>query len=201
MAALDGYMNNANYYTLNPDVNLVVKPKGFNRRFRAIPSLEKHIHYWGLLDVDWAPAITYMERVYHHIGEGILHQNRPVIWSVIDKTMYEYTAAIQNVNGDGKLNNYYRLAVIINTIISSTVKLLSVTLSDNSGHSWNLLSDRTACEVLDSNDPLTATPLTRYEITAARRLLLSLLHERYLGILTDAKYEDSIVADTLPRRY
>ncbi|MFK4136833.1 hypothetical protein ACI2KR_31900, partial [Pseudomonas luteola] len=78
---------------------------------------------------------------------------------------------------------------------------LGVTLSDRSGHSWNLLSDRTACEVLNADDPLTATPLTQAEITEARRLLISLLHDRYLDILTGTKYEDAIVADTLPRRY
>jgi hypothetical protein len=201
VAALDGLMNNSNYYTLNPEVNLIIKPLGFNRRFRAITSLNKHIHYWEILDIDWARINAYMENVYNHIGEGILHQNRPVIWSVVDKTMTEYTAAVLNVNGDGKLNNYYRLAVIVNTIISTTVKLLSVTLSDRSGHSWNLLSDRTACEVLNADDPLTATPLTQAEITEARRLLISLLHDRYLDILTGTKYEDAIVADTLPRRY
>ncbi|AYN96906.1 hypothetical protein EAW52_24715 [Pseudomonas sp. LTJR-52] len=194
-------MNTSNYYTLNPEVNLLVLKHGFRRRFRAIRSLNKHLHHWGLLEIDWPCTIPYLESIYQHVGEGILHQNRPVIWSVTDKTMSEYAEAIANKHGDGKLDDFYRFAIIINTIISSTVKLLNITLSDNSGHSWNLLSEKTACEVLNTDDQLTTTPLTPDQIIEARRHLLNLLHERYRGILTDTNYENPIVTGTLPRLY
>jgi hypothetical protein len=194
-------MHTSNYYTLTPEVNLLVLKHGFRRRFRALKSFEKHLHYWRILDIDWPPAIDFMENVYNHIGEGILHQNRPVIWSVVDKTMTEYTAAVQNVNGDRKLNDFYRFAVIINATISSTVKLLSTNISDESGNIWNLLSDKTPCEVLNTHDPLTTTPLTSDQIIEARRLLLNLLEERYLGILRDTRYENPIVTGTLPVLY
>jgi len=194
-------MNNFSYYTLHPEVTLIVQQHGFNRRFRAIRSLEKHHHYWNILEIDWPCAKDYMEDIYHTIGEGILHQNRPIIWSVVDKAMAEYAAAVQNVNGDGKLNDFYRFATIINNIISSTVKLLDVTISDTSGNAWNLFSEKTACEVLEPDQRLSATPLSASQITEARRRLLNLLHERYRGILTDTRYEEPIVANALPILY
>lgn len=194
-------MNYFNYYTLNPEVNLVVLKNDFNRRFRAIRSLEKHHHYWDILEIDWPCAKGYMESIYSRIGEGILHQNRPVIWSVVDKAMAEYAAAVQNVNGDGKLDDFYRFATIINNIISKTVGLLDSTLTDASGNSWNLFSEKTACEVLDPDQPLTSSPLSSTQKIEARRVLLNLLHERYRGILRDTRYEEPIVANALPILY